>query len=103
MQLPSVDRTLLQRSSAEAASPAAARVIPVAPVNPSVQVQAPTEPQPSVINLVNPALRATESGLIYSSTSDPAKTRTEAATIGLALGLTECLASFRACGLSDQT
>ena len=80
MQLPSVDRTPLQRSGAEAASPAAARVIPVAPVNPSVTAQAPTEPQPSVINLVNPALRTTEGELVYTSMSDPTKRGTEAAT-----------------------
>ena len=79
MQFPSVDRTLLQRNSAEAVSPAAARVIPVAPVNPPVQSQGLSEPQPSVINLVNP-VRSTDGESFYASTSDPTKRATEDAT-----------------------
>ena len=80
MQFPSVDRTLLQRSSAEAASPAAARVIPVAPVNPPMQSQGFSEPQPSVINLVNPALRSIDGDSVYTSTGDPTRRATEDAT-----------------------
>lgn len=55
MQLPSVERTPnLRPAGAEAAAPAAARVIPVAPVNPSQQVQETA----GVVNNINPEVQA---------------------------------------------
>ena len=55
MQLPTVERTPnLRPAGAEAAAPAAARVIPVAPVNPSLQVQETA----SVVNNINPEVLA---------------------------------------------
>jgi hypothetical protein len=55
MQLPTVERTPnLRPAGAEAAAPAAARVIPVAPVNPSQQVQETA----SVVNNINPEVQA---------------------------------------------
>ncbi len=80
MQFPSVDRTLTVRPAAEAASPAANRVIPVAPVNPSVSASKPAEPSPSVIDRVNPALKTTEGEQFYTSVSDPGRPGSEAAT-----------------------
>jgi hypothetical protein len=65
MQLPSVERSSNSRpAGADLAAPAAARVIPVAPVNPSQEVQAAT----GVVNGINPDVQATAS---QSSTSDP--------------------------------
>lgn len=55
MQLPTVERTPnLRPAGAEAAAPAAARVIPVAPVNPSLQAQETA----SVVNDINPEVQA---------------------------------------------
>ncbi len=72
MQLPSIDRTPNVRpSGADLASTGANRVIPVAPVNPSVQASPSLEPTPSVINMINPALDPNESGSVYNSVSDP--------------------------------
>lgn len=53
MQLPSVERTPTLRPAGAEAAPPAAKVIPVAPVNPPVKA----EPSPSVVNDINPALR----------------------------------------------
>lgn len=65
MQLPSVERSPNQRpAGADLATPAAARVIPVAPVNPSQGAQAP----PGVVNGINPDIQAKAS---QSSTADP--------------------------------
>ena len=80
MQLPSVDRTPIMRAAADVASPAVNRVIPVAPVNPPVQSVAPAEPSPSVINMVNPALKTNEGEPVYTNVSDPVRTASEAAT-----------------------
>jgi len=55
MQLPTVERTPnLRPAGADVAVPAAARVIPVAPVNPSLQVQETV----GVVNDINPQLQA---------------------------------------------
>ena len=80
MQLSSVDRTPNLRPAADAVSPAANRVIPVAPVNPSVSAVAPAEPSPSVIDMVNPALKVNEGERVYTSVSDPGRPGSEAAT-----------------------
>jgi hypothetical protein len=80
MQLPSVDRTPTVRPAAESVSPAANRVTPVAAVNPPVQSVAAAEPSPSVINMVNPALKTKEGEPVYTSVSDPARPGFEDAT-----------------------
>jgi hypothetical protein len=55
MQLPTVERTPnLRPAGADVAVPAAARVIPVAPVNPSLQVQE----SAGVVNNINPQVQA---------------------------------------------
>jgi hypothetical protein len=55
MQLPTVERTPnLRPAGADVAAPAAARVIPVAPVNPSLQAQE----SASVVNDINPQVQA---------------------------------------------
>lgn len=59
---------------------AAARVIPVAPVNPSVKAAPASEPASSVINLVNQANKASVGEGVYTSVSDPARPGSEAAT-----------------------
>ena len=60
---------------------AAARVIPVAPVNPSVHAAiTPAEPTPSVVNLVNQANKPSTGEAVYTSVSDPARRGSEAAT-----------------------
>jgi hypothetical protein len=80
MQLPSIDRNPIVRPAADVASPVVNRVIPVAPVNPPVQSVTPAEPSPSVINMVNPALKTNEGEPVYTSTSDPVRTAPEADT-----------------------
>ncbi len=54
MQLPNIDRTAIRPAGTEVVAPAAARVIPVAPVNP------PAAPQesPGVVNDINPVVQA---------------------------------------------
>ena len=60
---------------------AAARVMPVAPVNPPGQVSiTPVEPTPSVINLVNQAHKPSTGEAVYTSVSDPGRRGSEAAT-----------------------
>lgn len=60
---------------------AAARVMPVAPVNPPAQLSiTPVEPAPSVINLVNHANKPSTGEAVYTSVSDPARRGSEAAT-----------------------
>ncbi len=54
--------------------------MPVAPVNPSVGATPSILPTPSVVDLVNPALKTTEGESIYTSVSDPARPGSEAAT-----------------------
>lgn len=84
MQLPTIDRTPnLRSASAETASSGANRVIPIAPVNPSVTAHPSIEPTPSVVDLVNPALKSnnasnnTEQG--YTTLPDPAQHGSKAA------------------------
>lgn len=70
MQLPTVERTPnLRPAGAEVAVPAAAKVIPVAPVNPSAQVQATA----SVVNDINPDVlaKASAESVNRPSASDP--------------------------------
>ena len=62
------------------ASSGASRVIPVAPVNPSVSAYPSIEPVPSVIDMVNPALKKNEGEPVHTSVSDPARRGSEAAT-----------------------
>ncbi len=83
MQLPNIDRTPNLRTGAEAASSVANRVIPVAPVNPSVNTSTALEPGPSAIDKVNPALKApfsNEGDANSNGVSDPTRkgTLTEA-------------------------
>src|SRR3990167_738431 len=81
MQLPSIDRTPQMRpSGADTVSSGANRVIPVAPVNPSVSAHPSIQPVPSVVDLVNPALKVKEGEAIYASVSDPGRPGSEAAT-----------------------
>ncbi len=80
MQLPSIDRNPIVRPAADAASPVVNRVIPVAPVNPPVLSVGPAEPSPSVINMVNPALKTNEGEPVYTTLSDPVRIASEAAT-----------------------
>ena len=82
MQLPPLERTPnLRPVGAEALSTAAARVIPVAPVNPSAHASiAPVDPTPSVVNLVNQANKPSTGEAVYTSVSDPARRGSEAAT-----------------------
>ena len=81
MQLPTIDRTPnLRPSGADAVSAGASRVIPVAPVNPPVTTRPDLEPVPSVVDLVNPALKAERAESVYTSVSDPGRRGSEAAT-----------------------
>ena len=70
----------MRPSGVELASPAANRVIPVAPVNPSVSASPSLEPVPSVVNMVNMAKKPNEGEALYTSVSDPAQRGSEAAT-----------------------
>jgi hypothetical protein len=95
MQLPTIDRTPNMRpAGADLVSSGANRVIPIAPVNPSVNVSPAAQPGqsagPSAIDLVNPALKIgaavqpatappTEGEPVYTSVPDPTR-RVEAAT-----------------------
>jgi len=72
MQLPSIDRTPNMRpSGVDSASSGANRVIPVAPVNPSVHASPKLEAQPGVIDMVNPALKTTEAERVHVAVPDP--------------------------------
>ncbi|QDL55734.1 hypothetical protein [Rhodoferax aquaticus] len=82
MQLPSVDRNPNVRpAGADLASSAANKVIPVAPVNPSVSVTTAAEPSPSVINLVNQAAKPNQGEPVYTSVADPTAKGNEEATL----------------------
>jgi hypothetical protein len=73
MQLPSFDRNQNVRpAGADLASAGANKVIPVAPVNPSVQASPQLSAKPSVINMVNPALQTNPNEPVYARASDPA-------------------------------
>lgn len=81
MQLPTIDRNPnLRPSGADVASSAANKVIPVAPVNPSVNAHATLAPVPSVVDMVNPALKANEGEPVYTSVVDPNQRGATAAT-----------------------
>ncbi len=89
MQFPSFDRASFVRPiGAEAAPAGASRVIPVAPVNPPVRIspssdtpaQQSSPGTPSVIDLIDPALKASAAQSVYTSVSDPARPGSEAAT-----------------------
>ena len=89
MQFPSLDRAPPARPvGAETASAGANRVIPVAPVNPPVRINPSSDTQalqsspgtPSVVDLINPALKADAAKSVYASVSDPAQPGSEAAT-----------------------
>lgn len=81
MQLPTIERTPNMRpAGADAVSSGANRVIPVAPVNPSVSATTSIESTPDVIDKVNPALKPQSSGEApYQSVSDPSLKGSEAA------------------------
>ena len=80
MQLPSIDRNPnLRPAGVDLASSGASRVIPVAPVNPSVSAHPSIEPTAGVVDLVNPALKGHDSEKIYTGTHDPVKPGAEAA------------------------
>lgn len=75
----------MRPAGADLASAGANRVIPVAPVNPSVHVSPPVEASdsavsPSVVNRINPALQGNVGESVYSSVSDPTRRGSEAAT-----------------------
>jgi hypothetical protein len=70
----------MRPAGVDSASSGANRVIPVAPVNPSVHASPSIEPTPSVIDMVNPALKPQEAQAPYTSVSDPGKPGSEAAT-----------------------
>lgn len=75
MQLPSIDRIPnLRPVAVEAASLVTGKVVPVAPVNPSVQSTSATEPSPSVINMINQAEKPNSGEGVYTSVSDPSRT-----------------------------
>ncbi|MDE2417382.1 MAG: hypothetical protein KGN32_06215 [Burkholderiales bacterium] len=79
-----MDRTQnVRQAAADLASAGANRVIPVAPVNPSVQAHPSIEPTPSVVNLVAPALKQktqpTEGEPVYTSVADPLQKKTHEA------------------------
>ena len=85
MQIPPLDRSLsLRPVVAELASMAVTQVIPVAPVNPTLNAVPPAEPSPSVINMVGRGSNATAAKTgegVYASVSDPTRRGSEAATI----------------------
>lgn len=72
MQLPSFDRTPNVRPvGADLVSAGANKVIPVAPVNPTVQASPQLAAKPSVINMVNPALQTNPNQPVYARATDP--------------------------------
>jgi hypothetical protein len=79
VSLPSIDRSPnLRHVAVDPVSSRAGVVIPVAPVNPSVEASPPLEPTPSVVNHVNPALHSmgqqpkpNEGETTYTSVPDP--------------------------------
>jgi len=74
MSQPSIDRIQSVRPvAAEAAALSTGRVVPLVPVNPSQQVDAPTEVQPSVINKINTGDKSNSGEGVYSSVTDPAR------------------------------
>jgi hypothetical protein len=81
MTLPSIDRIQSVRPvAAEAAALSTGRVVPVVPVNPPQQAQAPAEVQPSVINMISTGDKPNAGEGVYSSVPDPVRQTTEQAT-----------------------
>ena len=82
MQLPSIDRTPnLRPVAAASASMVAGRVLPVAPVNPSVSREAPGPGiSPGVLNLVNQANKPAMGEGVHHSVVDPTRQSAEAIT-----------------------
>jgi hypothetical protein len=70
----------MRPSGADLASAGASRVIPVAPVNPSVHLSPKPEPTPGVIDMINPQLKPFEGEPVHTSVSDPARPGSEAAS-----------------------
>jgi hypothetical protein len=83
MQMPSIVTTNMRTPGVEGVASVANRVIPVAPVNPSVSARSGIEVTPGVVNLVNPALQQkaqpTEGEPVFTSVPDPVRKGTEAA------------------------
>jgi len=84
MAMPPIDRTPATRADgAEAAASAANRVLPVAPVNPSVAVSPQATPESGVVNHISPALMAgkvpdaAQGDLVYTSVADPVRPKAE--------------------------
>ena len=76
MQLPSVDRQPGSApAGAELALPNAARVLPVAPVNPALSLN-----PPGVINKIGESATDGKNGLVYRGPTDPAPRSPEKAT-----------------------
>lgn len=74
MSQPSIDRIQsLRPVAAEAAALSTGRVVPVVPVNPPQQVDAPAEVQPSVINKINTGDKSNSGEGVYSSVTDPVR------------------------------
>jgi len=74
MSQPSIDRIQSVRPvAAEAAALSTGRVVPLVPVNPPQQDEAPTEVQPSVINKINTGDKSNSGEGVYSSVRDPAR------------------------------
>ncbi|WP_296509451.1 hypothetical protein [Rhodoferax sp.] len=80
MQLPTIERTPNMRpAGADAVSSGANRVIPIAPVNPSVGATSVIESTPDVIDKVNPALKPQNTGEApYQSVADPMRKGSDA-------------------------
>ena len=81
MTQPSIDRIQSVRPvAAEAAALSTGRVLPVVPVNPPQQVQAPTEVSPSVINMIGTVDKTNSGEGVYSSVADPVRQNVAQAT-----------------------
>ncbi len=74
----------MRPAGADLASSGANRVIPIAPVNPSVTPAPAAERTPGVVNLVNPALNArptpNEGEPVFTSVPDPVQKSSKAAS-----------------------
>ncbi len=81
MSQPSIDRIQSVRPLAEqAAALSTGRVLPVAPVNPPQQTDAPATVSPSVINMINTGDKPNTGEGVYSSVADPVRQNSEQAT-----------------------
>ncbi len=74
----------MRPAGADLASSGANKVIPIAPVNPSVSASPAIESTPGVVNLVNPSLKApsqpNEGEPVFTSVPDPVQKSTKAAS-----------------------